>query len=185
MKKITSIILAFVLIIGCLLTLSSCQSSPRPECPDGYQFLPMSYISFAYPKDWFVTTSDGVPMVINPSGTGNNITYVSEVRTALYEGKSAEGFLELLQPQFDSIGMTAKNPKKEVKEVNGLEVIIFSYEAELNDTSFEQTCFIVSDGSYTHTVSVTLLDEDPTLLENVFKTLHTRSMSDVFADLLG
>ena len=185
MKKITSIILALVLIIGCLTILSSCQSSPRPECPDGYQFLPMSYISFAYPDDWYVTSSNGVPMVINPSGTGNNITYVSEVKTKLYEEKSAEEFIELLKPQLDSIGMTTANPEKEVKEVNGLEVIIFSYDAELEGTSFKQICYIVSEGSYTHTVSVTLLEDDPALLENVFNTLHTRSMTDVFADMFG
>lgn len=170
MKKISSIALAALLVLGSMLAFASCKAN-APEIPEGYQVYENGDLSFAYPENWTKDDSSTV-LLMNPTGIGNNITVVYEGKTDMYAEMTVETFDELLRPAFEAMGMTLSNVTVKQKTSNGLDVTEINYTAKFMGTTMEQTGFIVTVGDRTYTVTVTETTQDDTLVSNVFNTLY-------------
>ena len=172
-KNILKGILALVLAVSCIGTLAACTMGTvkAPEIPEGYQTYDNGAISFAYPADW-TANSGSVATLVNPTGTGNNITVVYEAKTDMYDDLTAESFGEMMRPTYEAMGMTISDVKVEKKTTNGLTVVEITYNAKVAGTPLSQTAFITTVGNSTYTVTVTEMTEDDELVRTVFETLY-------------
>ncbi|MBQ3507973.1 MAG: hypothetical protein IJA91_05420 [Clostridia bacterium] len=172
MKKLSYVMAALLLIMGCMAVLSGCDLGAKaPEIPEGYQVYKNDALSFAYPEDWSANTGSVVTLM-NPAGTGNNITVVYEAKTDMYDDLTAESFGTLMQPTYEAMGMKLSDVQVEKKTTNGLDVVQISYNAKLAGVSMSQTAFITTVGDSTYTVTVTEMTPDQELVKTVFETLY-------------
>ncbi len=173
MKKLSCVMAAILLIVGCMAVLSGCQLGAKaPEIPEGYQVYKNDDLSFAYPDDW-KSNSGSVVMLINPTGIGNNITVVYEAKTDGYDDLTVESFNTMMKPSYEAMGMTISNVAVEKKTTNGLKVVQITYNAKMAGQSMTQTAFIFNAGKSTYTVTVTEVTPDAELVKTVFETLYT------------
>ena len=138
---------------------------------DGLKTYTNGDISFAYPAAWVGTESGGV--VTLTSGSGNNITIVSEPSNDAYMAMTAEDFGKELQPVFEMMGLSMNNITLNVtKNRNGIAMVVISYDLEMENFWMCQTLYIVTVGEKTYTVTVTEAEEDAELVAMVFDTLN-------------
>lgn len=184
MKRFLSIILALVLLVGCTVSFTSCETN-KPMIPEGYQFFPGYPVSFAYPDDWYSQVTEGVIVLINSTGKGNNITFAIEAKSTIYDNMTPESFTELIKPTFDQAGMKVSGIVITERETNNLEVTEVKYNATMAGLSLQQILFITTVGDYTYSVTVTLADNTiPNLPEIVFDSFYAKSPLELFVDMI-
>jgi len=184
MKKFLCTILALVMLLSCIMSLSGCflvvrnnTSSPehpsdiagRPEIPAGYQGYTDGTITFAFPKNWDL--QDGSTVILRDATTGNNITVVSEPKTDMYEKMTLESFNSDLKPLYEAAGLSLSNVKISKTTTNGLSVVKLSHDTVAYEVNMKQTAYISTIGNKTYTVTVTEVVEDSKLVSTVLDTL--------------
>ena len=189
MKKLLCILLSLAMILGGIFTLCSCSSekdesssdsgnatgnateATKSAIPDGYKKYDNGDISFVYPSDW-KKTEGSITKIINPTGSGNNITVVYEAKNTIYETAKEADLKSLFVESLGATGMTVSNFKlTKTKNDNIKNIVKITYSASMNGVTMKQSLFIVTVGSKTYTVTVTETTPDTTLVNNVFNTL--------------
>ena len=194
MKKIVCMLMALLLMVGCICALASCikekpttgdnTETPKTEdpktednkeeekkdeivIPEGYTLYNDGKISFAYPKTW--TKQDGSVTIIQ-STNGNNISVAYEAKSDVYVNMTLETYNATLKPLYEAMGMTVSNVKIEKKETNGQQIVIISQKTTVNGMTMQQTQYIMAVGDLNYTVTVTEVVTDTELREIVFET---------------
>lgn len=173
MRKIISLLLVLTLVMGLALSLSACNNAIAPEIPEGYKLYENEYISFAYPEDWSFQAGS-VDMLMNPAGSGNNITIVFENKTDAYENLTVESFNETFKPSYEAMGMSLSNVSISHENSNNLKFVKLSYNSRMSGVSMKQTAIITTVGDRTYSITVTEVSSDAELLQNVIDTLYSK-----------
>lgn len=167
MKRTISLLLAVVLSVFALAACGG-EKEEKIEIPEGYTVYENDALSFAYPEDW--TKTEG-SMTTLTGENGNNITVVFEDKTDTYEKWTTEDYKTDMIPVYEAMGFTIKNPAVEQTETNGLKITKVSHTATVSGKTMEQTQYIATIGDNTYTVTVTEVESDDALVQNVFDTL--------------
>ena len=112
-------------------------------------------------------------MMMDPAGSGNNITVVSEPKSDVYEKMTVESFNSTLKPILEAAGMTVSNVSIAKKTSNGLNVVEISYKAEMLGVKVNQTVYVVAAGQKNWAITITEVKPDANLITTVFETLQT------------
>ena len=176
MKRTFISVVALMLAVLTVFTFTACTSNePTAQIPEGYKLFDNGAVSFAYPDDWSSSDNDGVAMLVNPSGAGNNITVASEVKSDLYKNMTTESFATELKPTFESYGMTVSGARVEqLTNKAGTALTKISFNTSMNGVSMTQTMLIVPSGIKNYIVTVTETSSAPELVENALDTLEAR-----------
>jgi hypothetical protein len=192
MKRLLSIFLVLTLVIGCVLSLSSCSSesskssnNPKseekelekntpPEIPKGYTLYENRDISFAYPTGWLL--QDGsFTIMTDPSGNGNNLNVVYETKNSTYDTITPESFTQLMNQSLNAMGMSISNVVINKKaKINNAEVIKISYKTSMQGSQMKQTALITHVGNLTYTITITEVVSDPTLVQNIYNSIYIK-----------
>ena len=177
MKRIVSALLALLLVVGCIFTLTGCDSADKdkdenkkPVIPSGYLEYKNEAISFAYPEGW--TKQDGSVTILSDAATGNNITVVYEAKTDMYEKMTVDEFDSTLKPQMEAAGLSISNVSIKKEKTNNLDLVKIAFDTVAMGITMKQTLLVATVGERTYTVSVTETKSDSALLSNVVKTLY-------------
>ncbi len=167
MKRTISLLLALLLSV---LALAACggEKEEKIEIPEGYTVYENDALSFAYPEEW--TKTDGSTVTLTGKN-GNNITVVYEAKTDAYEKWTTESYKTDMIPIYEGMGFTIKNPKVEQTETNGLKITKITHTATMGGKTMDQTQYVATIGDSTYTVTVTEVESDDALVQNVFDTL--------------
>ena len=199
MKRIVCMLLALLLMIGCICTLASCvkedpktddnTEDPKTEDPttednkdednkedekNGEIVIPEGYTLYNDGKISFAypktwTKQDGSVTIIQ-STNGNNISVAYEAKSDVYVNMTLETYNATLKPLYEAMGMTVSNVKIEKKETNGQQIVIISQKTTVNGMTMQQTQYIMAAGDLNYTVTVTEVVTDTELREIVFET---------------
>lgn len=171
MKKQLRIALSLLVMLVLALSMTACDKKTA-EIPEGYVSFDNGDISFAYPSDW-TKTEGSVTQLINPAGVGNNITVSYEAKSDLYKKMTVDSFNTTLKPMLETAGMKVSGVKVEQrKNPLGIDATAISYSASMSNVSMSQTMFIVDSGNKNYIVTITEVNADSTLVNNVFNTLN-------------
>lgn len=175
MKKITSLLLVFVLLIGCMFSLTACSDDGAPELPEGYKRFEKFELSFAYPEDW--TKTGGIyTILMSTTDIGNNITVVSEKKNDIYENLTVESFDEKFRPSYEAMGLEISNLVISNGETNNVSYTMLCYDATMSGKEMKQTAIFTNIGWFTYSVTITEVVEDPTIVEMVLNTLYAKDV---------
>lgn len=192
MKKILSVFLALLMMVSAVFAFASCDeknsdgdkekvedkkddnkeenSKKEPTVPEGYKMYDNGDIRFAYPKDWKVT--NGSVVIISSENGGNNITVAYEDKTDFYDDLTADEFMDTLAPQFSALGQSVSNVKVEhLTNSIGIKLTKISLNNTVSGVSMKQTMYIIPAGDLNYVVTVTEVETDAKLVNNVFNTL--------------
>ena len=190
MKKILSLILALLMMVSAMFAFASCESSDaddndekedvddkkddnskkEPTVPEGYKMYDNGDIRFAYPEEWKV--DDGSVAVISSKNGGNNITVAYEDKSDFYDDLTADEFMSTMGPQFSALGQKISNVKvaHPTNEV-GVKLTKISLNNTVSGVNMKQTMYVISSGSLNYIVTVTEVQANTKLVNNVFNTL--------------
>ena len=178
MKKLLCMLLIFAIMLTGVFALSSCDDKKDKNnnqvevvAPQGYTMFNNGNIAFAYPSNW-TKTEGSITQIINPSGAGNNITVIYEAKNNIYETSSEAELKALFTQTMNAAGMSISNFKVlKIQNQNINNIIKITLLTSMNSILMTQTLFIVNAGSKTYTVTITEVNPDSTLVNNVFNTL--------------
>lgn len=177
MKRYLCLVLALLMIL-LSFSLTACKDTDKNDdketeasIPEGYKLYENEVLSFAYPEDW--TLQDGsTVMLVNPTGTGNNITVVYEAKTDMYETMSLSDFNKQLKPMFEAMGVRVSGTTvDQVTNPNDLDITKITMSSTVSNVTMKQNLFIITVGERTYTITVTEATSDANLPKNVFNTL--------------
>ena len=138
--------------------------------PTGYQLYDDGELCFAYPKTW--TKTVGSTVILQNTSTGNNITVVYEAKTDYYEKLTKSTFQSELKPVLESLGMSISDETvTQVQNDNGMKITEIVYLATAQGRMLKQTMLITTVGERTYSVTITEMQTDDTLNQNVFDSL--------------
>ena len=175
-KRIISISLALVLFLSCVFSFTSCMSSDGPGVNAGYKSFNNGDISFDYPEDWmkvpFIKTFNGMDMIMDLGGSGNNIIVYTHEKTDFFKMiDNVEKFDELMRPEYEASGFVINEVTVESGITNGLEYVIFSFDAVQSDNSFIESQIITNAGNYTYMITITEVVSNPAMIDTIISTL--------------
>ena len=157
MKKIISTLLTVTLVIGMMLTLTSC-GEKQPETPKGYELYENDYFSFAYPEEWEL--QKGSVTIIYDQSTGSNINIMYEEKTDEYDNLDAQGFTEFIKESLAGTGGSFSDVYAQKYETVNAELNTVTYIAKLYGITYYQTALIVTTDDRTYSIAVTCQERD-------------------------
>ena len=175
MKKIISLSLALMLIIGCMFMFTGC-TSDGPGVNEGYKSFNNGTISFDYPETWmnipFVESFTGVSMIMDLEGSGNNMNVNGIARSDDYmDIPDADAFMELMGPELEAQGMAITNPEMEKGTTNGLDYVYLSFDSVMSEVPMHQTIIFTSVGEFTYIITLTEVQPNAAYLDALISTL--------------
>ena len=199
MKKIICMLLALLLMAGCLFAFASCdKDDPKDDEKEEQEddkkqdkedekdnekedekedeiVIPEGYVAFSDGKITFAypkswTKTEGSITMIQAMN-GNNITVAYEPKSDMYEKMTIDSYNATYKPIYESMGMVISNVKIEKKETNGQKVVVIRQDNVTNGVSMTQTQYIMAVGDRNYVVTVTEVADDASLVETVFQTL--------------
>ena len=174
MKKIISTLLTVTLVIGMMLTLTSC-SVKQPETPKGYELYENDYFSFAYPEEWEI--QKGSVTIIYDQSTGTNINMMYEEKTDEYDNLDAQGFTEFIKESLAGTGATFNSVYAQKYKTVNAELNTVTYIAKLYGITYYQTALLVTVDDRTYSITVTCQEKD-VMQETVQVILDTFYVQD-------
>lgn len=175
MKRIISLLISLILLMGCVFSLTSCYISTAPKVPDGYKVYENFGISFAYPDDWS-KEGDIATMLMNPAGIGNNIVVLFEPKNDIYNNLTLESFNKKIRPSYEANGIIPLNVSISEGTTNNISYVMICYDTSVSGIDMQQTQIITTQGIFTHIVTITEVTDDPALTETVISTLYARHL---------
>ena len=199
MKRFLTLMLALVLVIGSILTLASCNNADSGNddeneetkatttvatttaattakttvVPEGYKTYKLADFSFVYPEKYSVEKDEA--MVLMQGDSGNNINVVIEDKHSLYDDMTVDSFNSEYKPVYEEMGMTISGVSVEDKTVDGVKVKVLSYKAEFLGVTMSQTQAMFTSGNNTYSLTITVVDGDKSLANNVLESLTFNS----------
>lgn len=184
MKRLLSVLLALMLVIGCIFALSACgdeeetsvaetsvaeTASSEPETSktgttltETYKGETLTYekgaISFAYPADW--TFTDGsIPQMIDVE-TGNNINLVTETLTddtrEVYAELDTEYYNNSLKPAYEAMGYSVGSATVEkITNQNGVALASLSYSMTYSGVEMDMVQIFCMDDTDCYIITYT------------------------------
>lgn len=199
MKKIICMLLALLLLVGCVFTFASCieddskndekneqENDKKQEGEDNKEeekeedkkdeiVIPEGYVAYNDGKISFAYPKDwskqSGSVSILQTLNGNNITVAYEEKSDMYVNMTIETYNSTLKPVYEAMGMMVSNVKIEKKETNGLQIVQISQTTSINGVTMTQTQYILPIEDLNYVVTVTEVVADAALRETVLNTL--------------
>ena len=130
------------------------------------------YVSFAYPGSWTESEENGVVTIISEDSI-YNITVVAEPASDTYATMDTDGFVETLQPMFESMGLTITDPwVDQMVNANDEDVTVIGYVAEYSGVEMYQTIMVVTSGDTCQVITLTEVQDGGDLAQNIFDSIE-------------
>ena len=146
-------------------------TSGDANIPAGYKIFSDEYISFAHPAHWEKNEKELSVFMTNPN-TGNSIQIDRERKTIYYDQMSVEQFNDELKPYYELSGIKILNVDIEyLSNSNGLSIAKFTMSARTPYAPMTQTLLVATVADRTHVISISEMEPEPELVNNIFNSL--------------